>query len=197
MRSGRAILGRASGFSLIEMIVVAAILSGISAVLYSAFALQSHTMLREGGNAVTQSEIRTVVERMVRELQSAGFDPRGTGRFGLIEAGGQVVRFSTDGNRDGAVEESNREKRGFDLQGSELRAWLGADPANPASWQKLVRGVEELWLEYLDAQGRPTDHLPSIRRIELRLRVRSQGESPTIEPALKTLIATIYLRNGS
>lgn len=178
------------GFSLVEMAMVVAIVSGLSAVLYSAFAVQNATAIREGGNTLAENDARGALDRMVRELQTAGFDPRGSGsfKFGVTEA--SEVRFTTDANQDGILQAGAAENRGFALSGGVLRTWLGG-----RSWRTLASGVESLEFAYLDARGQPTSYEPAIRAVTVSIGVRSAGKSPGATAALRTLTGTAILRN--
>jgi prepilin-type N-terminal cleavage/methylation domain-containing protein len=174
------------GFSLIEMTVVIGMLSGISAVLYSAFAAQAATRARETGNVIAQNDVRGAVERMVREIQSAGFDPCGTAGAGFLALEDGVIRFSTDTNRDCSLELSAGEYRGFELSEGKLRAWLGA-----AASSTVVTGVESLHFDYLDALGAPTLAPSAVREVRITVGV----EASSANPSVKRLTGTAYIRN--
>lgn len=185
----RAIRG-ASGFSLIEVTIVVAILSGMSAVLYSAFAAQTAVRIRETGNTIAQNDARSALERMIREIQSAAFDPRATSLFGFIKTVPEQVRFTTDGNRDGLLQTTPDENRGFDLSNGTIRAWLGG-----SSWHTLATNVESLSFVYLDAVGQPTKVKSAIRQINISIGIRSAGWSPGMSAELRTLTGTAFVRN--
>ncbi len=177
------------GFSLIEVTIVLAILSGVSAVLYSAFAAQTATQVRETGNAIAQNDARSALERMIRDIQSAGFDPQAKNSFGFLTIDPDQVQFTTDANRDGQLQTPD-EDRGFDLSNGSLRAWLGG-----SSWRTLVTRVETLSFAYLDAVGQPTNVKSAIRQVTISIGIRSAGWSPGMNPALRTLTGTAYVRN--
>lgn len=179
------------GFSLIEAITVVMILTLVSAVIYSAFAAQTAVSVRETGNTHAQNDVRTALERMVREIQSAGFDPQGTGLFGFVETDPEQVQFTTDANRDGILQLTPSENRGFDLSNGALRAWLGG-----FSWRTLARNVESLSFVYLDALGQPTSVQSAVRRVDISIGVRSTGWSPGMNAELRTVTGTAFVRNS-
>lgn len=178
------------GFTLMELIVGMALLSGITASLFYGYAVQSWTANRENANAMASNQIRTAMERVVRELQSAGFDPTSSGAFGFIQADAATVRFTTDANRDGVLQTTREENHGFSLSGGTLRTWLSG-----TSWTTLATGVQSLAFTYLDASGQTTTSLSAIREVVVTAGILAQGRSPGMPASLRTLTGIAYLRN--
>ena len=95
-----------AGFTAAEMLVSAAVIAIIMAGLLSLLMSGQQSYLAGANRAEAQQNSRLVVERMVRELRTAGHDPRRTETFAAVTAlasgTGFVIR--NDWNASGAIE---------------------------------------------------------------------------------------------
>ena len=95
-----------AGFTAAEMLVSAAVIAIIMAGLLSLLMSGQQSYLAGANRAEAQQNSRLVVERMVRELRTAGHDPRRTEAFAAVTAlasgTGFVIR--NDWNASGAIE---------------------------------------------------------------------------------------------
>jgi Tfp pilus assembly protein PilW len=95
-----------AGFTAAEMLVSAAVIAIIMAGLLSLLMSGQQSYLAGANRAEAQQNSRLVVERMVRELRTAGHDPRRTESFAAVTAlasgTGFVIR--NDWNASGAIE---------------------------------------------------------------------------------------------
>jgi prepilin-type N-terminal cleavage/methylation domain-containing protein len=94
------------GFTVAEMLVSAAVIALIMGGLLSLLMSGQQSYLAGANRAEAQQNSRLVLERMVRELRTAGHDPRRTEAFSAVTAlasgTGFVIR--NDWNASGAIE---------------------------------------------------------------------------------------------
>ena len=94
------------GYTLAELLVSAAVIAFIMAALLSLLMSGQQSYATGAGRAEAQQNARLVIERMVRELRTAGHDPQATGTFAGVTALGAgtgfVIRNDWSGN--GAID---------------------------------------------------------------------------------------------
>lgn len=186
----------AAGFSAIELAVVMGISSGMSAAMYYTFAVQSWTSNRENANAMAQNAIRVAIERMVREIQTSGFDPTGknatvVNTFGFQQTDEHTIRFTTDTNRNG-LNTDGGEDRGFTFSNGAIAATSGGTTTTT-----LATGVQSLTFTYLDALGQAVTTPSAIREVKITATIVAKGRTPSMAPSVHTLVGTSFLRNAS
>ena len=95
-----------AGFTAAEMLVSAAVIAIIMAGLLSLLMSGQQSYLAGANRAEAQQNSRLVVERMVRELRTAGHDPRRTEAFAAVTAlaSGTGLVIRNDWNASGAIE---------------------------------------------------------------------------------------------
>lgn len=94
------------GYTLAEMLVSAAVIAFIMAALLSLLMSGQQSYATGAGRAEAQQNARLAVEQMVREIRSAGHDPRATGTFAAVTALGVGTGFviRNDWNGSGAID---------------------------------------------------------------------------------------------
>jgi prepilin-type N-terminal cleavage/methylation domain-containing protein len=194
--------GAQAGLSLPELLVVSAILVTLLGLLHTTFTYQSQMQRRETAKNVTQTDLRVWVERMVRDIRVAGYDPRETNAttptFTILALSPTEVRFTTDFDGDGTLDSNAQENLGYRLNGDALELWRGG-----SSWRPVLEGVSNLTLTCFDAQNdtRTCDaDDQSLRRsvsaISIALTAEAEtGGVPTMAPPVLTQKATAELRN--
>ena len=94
----------AHGFSLPELLVSLAVLgfllAGIFGLLHGGIGAYSLGAARVEG----QQAARVALERMVKELREAGYDPTGAGIAPIVTAAPDRVTFQRDLNKNGVVD---------------------------------------------------------------------------------------------
>jgi type IV pilus assembly protein PilW len=93
------------GYTLAEMLVSAAVIGLIMAGLFSLLVSGQQSYATGAGRAEAQQNARLVLERMVRELRTAGHDPLGTATFNAVTALGAGTGFviRNDWSGDGVI----------------------------------------------------------------------------------------------
>jgi len=93
-----------NGFSLIEMMVALVISSFILMAAYSAHIAQQGTYFAQDQVAEMQQIHRAALAMINLDLRMAGYDPQGSGNFGITSALAGRVQFTADTNENGTYE---------------------------------------------------------------------------------------------
>ncbi len=100
------LLARAcTGFTLVEMLVVIAMISVMLAALVGLFITLSKSYTTEEVSANAQQDLRAAMNIITRDIRMAGLDPTLSGNFGIITAEDDKVRFTIDTNMNGAIDD--------------------------------------------------------------------------------------------
>ena len=94
------------GYTLAEMLVVAATVAIVMGGLFSLLSSGQQSFVLGANRTEAQQNARLVVQRMIQEIRTAGYDPLATGTFAPVTAlavgTGFVIRNDWNGN--GAIE---------------------------------------------------------------------------------------------
>ena len=191
-----------AGLSLPELLVVSAILVTLLGLLHTTFRYQVHSQRRETAKNVTQTDLRIWVERMVRDIRVAGYDPREinptTPTFTITALSPTEIRLTTDFNGDGSLDSGAQENIGYRLNGDALELWRGG-----SSWRPVLEGVSNLTFTCFDAQeasltcaASPQSIRRSVSAISIALTAEAEtGGVPTMAAPVLSQQATAELRN--
>jgi len=171
-----------TGFSLVELLVVVAVLGLTMAGILGLLRVSLESYGLGASRVEAQQSARVALERMVKELREAGYDPTGAGVVPIVEAGPTHVAFQRDLDGDGLVD-ATRERVTFLLRGTVLRRDAGAGA------QPIINGVRSFALTYFDHEGRPTTDPASVRSIQIQLATGLAG------PAI-LMQTQVSMRNG-
>jgi prepilin-type N-terminal cleavage/methylation domain-containing protein len=189
--TGRSVIG-AAGLTLTEMVMVVAIFSLLSALVFGTFRFQTQFHRRQSALAFAQGDLRVWLSRMTNDIRRTGYDPRETGDFGITVHQPTEIRFTTDADGDGVVDGDPRENLGYRLQSGVLQLWQGG-----TSWRPVLPGVTTLTFTYRDAKGEPvTNATRDVREVEIVITVEAarQGYSGGA-PAQVSGSARVEIRN--
>ena len=163
------------GYSLAELLVSMAVLGLLMAGTLSV--LQSGLRAYGWGSArvEAQQSARIALERMVKELREAGYDPTGAGIAAVVAAEPARVTFQRDLNGNGLVD-ATRERVTFLVRPGEttLRRDAGAGA------QPIIDGVRRLALTYFDRLGAPTTDPAEVASVAIHLDVGLAGPGATM-----------------
>jgi hypothetical protein len=132
MTCGKVVRGQA-GYTLAELLVVGAVLALIMSGMLSLLMTGSQTWLVGSDRAEAQQSTRLVLSRMAEEIRMAGWDPKGSAGFPVIQAlppGQTGFVISNDWSANGTIETAapvpvNGVNRGeqitYDVVGTTLR----------------------------------------------------------------------------
>ena len=194
--------GGDAGLSLPELLIVSAILVTLVGLLHTTFRYQTMAQRRESAKNVTQTELRVWVERMVRDIRVAGYDPRETNAttttFTIVALSPTEIRFTSDFDGDGTLDSGAQENIGYRLNGDALELWRGG-----TSWRPVLQGVNSLTLTCFDAQdatltcaASPQSIRRSVSAIGIALTAEAEtGGVPTMGAPVISQQATAELRN--
>jgi len=101
------------GFTLVELLVAMAISGVVMAGIYTAYSSQQKSYVTQEQIAAMQQNLRAAMYVMQREIRMAGYDPTGSGNFGITDIrlkdiddnldvnGNSSLEFTIDQNDDG------------------------------------------------------------------------------------------------
>ncbi len=166
----------ASGFSLPDLLVSMAVLGLIMAGVFTL--LQAGLGAYNFGTArvEAQQSARIALERMVKELREAGYDPTGAGIAPILTAEPQRVVFQRDLNGNGLIDPTH-ERATFLLRPGETV--LRRDAGGGA--QPIVEGVRRLELTYYDRAGAGTTDPARVAAIRIELEVGFAGPAVVVQ----------------
>ena len=90
------LISKEYGFTLIELLIAMAIMSIVSAALFTSFQSQQESYVMQDNIAVMQQNLRAGMDIMVREMRMAGYDP-------TSNAGAGITNINIDGNANSTI----------------------------------------------------------------------------------------------
>jgi len=166
-----------NGFGMIELMVTMALIGIVTGAIYGIFVSSNRSYHTQERIAETQQRLRLGLEFMTRELRMAGFDPLGNASDAVDGAGAGIkvatankIRFTSDTDMDGVLEEANAERVTYEYNSGnmQLRRCLYEGTASEL-WHTLVDGVSALNFTYLDEDGAVTATLANIRTVTISM----------------------------
>lgn len=196
---------RASGFTLIEVLVAVAMLSIFTAAAMGVLIPLSKSYTTTEVASSAQQVVRMAVEVIANDIRLAGLDPLqqlqgldggGLPLAGFQEASSTSVRFTCDRVADGdeeangTIDDSNFENINYyyeaATQSLNLRLYAGA-PVQTS--QQLVNNITNLRFRYYDEDGNETGDLQEIRAVQIDMTVEEDvGSEGTIERSYTTRV---------
>ncbi len=204
------------GFTLIEVLMVIAILSIVFGTVYKTFDTFNRAYTTENVVAGVQQKTRVGVEFMVQDIRLAGLDPLGTAASGITLAEFTTIQFTADRNMNGQIDDpdlSDASDEASDLERIEYRyngnnlleLLLRESDSDIVSQDILIDSVTGLTFAYLDAEDNdlmnyalipprvPADQLADIRTVVISLTTqRSAGRD---DPVSRTYTTRVRCRN--
>ncbi len=195
------------GFTLSELLVAAAIIglvmAGVSTMLLSG----SQVSLAGTNQIEAQQAARATLQRIVQELNAAGYDPQGLAGttplacawnpivgpspgFGVPTATSLTIQNDLDG--DGCIVVT--ERIWYNLSGTALQRQDFAVDGLP---QTILGGVQALTFTYFDQDGNATVNPAAMRAVRIVLTVQPE-QQPTIWQAGRVAVTVqdqVRLRN--
>jgi len=165
-----------SGFALPELLVALAVLGMVLAGVFGLVTVGVTSYVSGAARVEAQQAARVGLERMMRELREAGYDPTGAGIAPIVAAAVDRVTFQRDLNKNGVVDATS-ERVTFLLRPGEsiLRRDAGAGA------QPIIQGVRRLALTYFDRAGAPTADPALVASIHISLAVGLAGPGSLVE----------------
>jgi len=158
------------GGSVIEMLVASAILVLMAVPIFALFEGGTRIFARGDAAAGLHQDLRATVDRMMRDLRMAGYDPSATGSPAAFEvATATTVRFLADADLDGTTDRIEyayvAPERTITRQ-----FWRWSGGWGPGSGALVVaRNVDGLALSYFNATDGAAATLGDIRRVAISI----------------------------
>jgi len=180
-----------SGFSLIELLVAMAIASILLAIVGSIFYSLNKGMSAENTRVALQQSVRSAINVIAGDLREVGLDPCTKKRFKIEKAALSEIRFSTDLNMDGKLDDN--EKFIYLLDDGQLKMSMNSNDAP----EPLLSNVESLQFRFFkdnDAEillsGSEVADTDEIRAVEIYLEAEEKywGGGSTENRSYRTLV---------
>ncbi|MGH7821223.1 MAG: PulJ/GspJ family protein [Candidatus Binatia bacterium] len=176
----------ATGMTLTELVLVSTLISSISAMVYTTFVHQTQAYRQQSAQSMTQDNLRVWLDRIVKDVRRAGYDPRETGLFAVESFSSTEFRFKADTDSDGVLD-AGSEYLGYKFEDGTV--WLRT---GQASWRPLLTGVGGFTFTYRDVKGNlVSTQGPAISSVEVAMSVEvtqtaAEGNetSPSHSPTL-------------
>jgi len=186
--------GASHGFTVIEILMVLAIMSIVFGTIYKSFAQLNRSYTTENVKAGVQQGARFAVEFMVKDIRLAGLDPLGTANAGISNGvplpTSNWIEISADIDFSGDAVSTNTspfETLRYELDGNELKQ------TNFQGQETMLDNVIDLTFTFLDANDQTTTTHSEIRSVMVSLTmVKPAGRAESIS---RTYTTTVRCRN--
>ena len=184
-----------SGFTLIELCLVIAIMSIVLGAIYSVFAATNRSTTNNEVIAEVMQNLRSSIDFMDQDIRMAGLDRFGSANAGIEVATADNLRFTADRNMNGAIDDNiERITYLYDAAKNQLNQRLQEDPS---TLQTVAENVTNFQFSYLDADDNllafPIADLSEIRVVVVTISIEQPaGHS---EPVIRTINKRILCRN--
>jgi type IV pilus assembly protein PilW len=166
----------ASGFSLPELLVSLAVIGLVMAGVFTLLQAGLGAYALGTARVEAQQSARIALERMVKELREAGYDPTRAGIAPVLTAEPQRVVFQRDLNGNGVIDPTH-ERVSYLLRPGE--SVLRRDAGGGA--QPIIEGVRRLELAYYDRAGVGTTDPARVAAIGIELEVGFSGPAVIVQ----------------
>jgi len=184
----------AAGFTVIELLMVMAILSIAFGTIYKSFEQLNRSYTTENVKAGIQQGTRIAVELMIQDIRMAGLDPLGTANAGMSSGlTGQLpvtnwIEFTADVNFDGDVDMGDTfEYIKYELDDNKL--WQ----TNHIGREVMLDNVTDLTFTYLNSADETTTDINEIRSVIVSLTM--EKPAGRAGPISRTYTSTVRCRN--
>ncbi|MFH1856304.1 MAG: prepilin-type N-terminal cleavage/methylation domain-containing protein [Candidatus Omnitrophota bacterium] len=192
-------LNKSQGFTVIEIIIAAAIVSIVILGTYSLLLGQQMGYLDQQRMLHLQQQMRTALNVINKNIRMAGFDPTGKNEttpntFGFQSIQSNTVSFTYDVDSDGVLDTNERYIFRVNANILQYSNDNGTNWHN-LTWQSSVAQVEatNLTFTYYDENGTITAVAADVRGVQVALTERVKLSSPGYNS--KTLTTKIKVRN--
>jgi type IV pilus assembly protein PilW len=191
------------GFTLIELIVAMAIVGVALGSIYGVFISSNRSYHTQDEVAEVQQGVRVGLAFMVRDLRLAGLDPLGPAMdavdgqgAGMKEASATKIRFTSDMDMDGSIDESDSERVTYRYNAATKRLERTLyEGTGSESSQTVIKNVNSLTFGYIDEDGNGLavpvtgGNLDDIRTVVISMSCDgTDGHGQTFTRALNTRV---------
>ncbi|MGB5749885.1 MAG: prepilin-type N-terminal cleavage/methylation domain-containing protein [Desulfobacterales bacterium] len=173
------------GFTMVEMLMVLAIISIAFGTIYKSFETLNRSTTTENVKAGIQQGVRIAVDFMVQDIRLAGLNPLGTPDIGIKENLPDKIQFTMDANFDGDDDDT------FEDITYELDSTNGTlVQTNHLGPEVLIDNVSNLNFTYLNInEDEETNDINEIRSVIIELTIeRPAGRDGEISRTYTTQV---------
>ncbi len=181
-----------AGFTLVEMMMVLAIMSIAFGTIYKSFEQLNRSSTTENVKAGVQQSVRIAVDFMVQDIRLAGLNPLGTPGIGIQAISDESIQFTMDANFDGD-DDDTFEDITYAFNSVNGRLMQINPPLDP---EVLIDNVTSLNFTYLDFEENvipPTGDINLIRSVIVSLTM--QRPAGRDEEVSRTYTTRVRCRN--
>ena len=193
------------GFTLAEFLVAIAIVGLVMAGVLTIIMTGNQTYLTGSNQVEAQQAARVALERMVREIRGAGYNPKGTdcppvpscpiiGAPGVGNPTATALAIMNDTNEDGAFDILT-ERITYTWNGTDLQRRDFSIPGSVP--ETIVGGIQALTFDYLKEDDTVAALAQDIRSVRISLTTRPENQPATWQTGkvFVTMSDQIRLRN--
>ncbi len=164
-----------AGYTLVELMVAVALTGIVTVAIYKSYISVSTGYDVQDQLVEVQQNARVAMDRMVREIRMAGYDPLEAGTAGIdASATSQQIVFSLYDDDAGAMTYISY-KLGVDASGrKELQRQEGAS-VGAGTWQSVMLNVDALDFGYVAVDGSAAAPAAAVG-VEIAIVVRTSNE---------------------
>lgn len=181
-------LRSSAGFTMVEMLMVLAIMSIAFGTIYKSFEHLNRSSTTENVKAGVQQSVRIAVDFMVQDIRLAGLNPLGTPGIGIQAISPESIQFTMDANFDGDDDDTFEDLTyAFNSGNGRLMQ------TNHLGAEVLIDNVTRLNFTYLDTDDQTTNDLDEIRSVIVSLTM--QRPAGRDEEVSRTYTTRVRCRN--
>lgn len=195
------------GFTLVELLITMVIGGVIIAAVYSTYLAQQKTYTEQEQVVEMQQNIRAAMDRLTRDIRTAGFDPTrsagakittalpgqfsftrdttdsaGTGASdGKTDGPGEQIDYGFRASATAPQRDADRDGRLDDTNGDGILnevAALGRQTGGAGGYQPIAENIQAIEFRYLDKKGDVTANLNKIYAVQVSILARAAQPDP-------------------
>jgi prepilin-type N-terminal cleavage/methylation domain-containing protein len=189
------------GMTLVELLVVLAIMSILGVAIYNLFATHNRQALIREETALMQQELLSAMTSMADSIRMCGYSPNtnATDNFGFTPITNQTqINCTQDADGNGTFDGSDNEITTFYFNATTNSIQKFSTGTVP--WQPLAINIGDLQFTYLDADGNvisdPNANLESIRMVQINATAIPSSNRANMGIRNRTMTTVVQVRNA-
>src|SRR5262249_5357136 len=176
-----------NGFTIIEVMIAAAISSVLVTAVYQTFLSQQRTYTMQSEAAAMEQNLRGSLYLLTKELRSAGYNPAQatTNNFRFVTSfpdtnnlfvvdytnDHSLVAFTLDPDGSGGIEANQNEQITYRFNNGQktLERFKDAQPDPTKKWETVAGNIEAVYFAYFDQNKTITTNPANIEYVEVSL----------------------------
>lgn len=190
--------GNCHGFSLVELLVVTAMVLFLLVGILQIFTMQNRNSAFQQEIAYAQQNVRSALELMTREIRNTGYDPQNNGFEPITTASATTLRFFSNLSGDdeaGAPNDANEDVT-YTINESEQLTRSGTVIADFVDSLQFGYVLSDSTTLDPPASALTADQRSQVRVIIVRLGIRTEDPDPNDgQYRVRTLVTRTRIRN--